>query len=81
MVQIGRYKLGFVLLSVIVVFIVLSVCAVVAAFQQARPEWPMPLSGRILINVGMALMATLVYGILTRFAIVLINRISRKTNK
>ena len=47
----------------IIVFIVLSVCAVVAAFHQARPEYPMRLSGLIIINEGMALLATLVYGI------------------
>lgn len=78
MIQIGRYKFGFVPLSMIVVFIVLSVCAVVSAFQQARPEWSMPLSSQILINEGMALMATLVYGIFTHYAIALINRISKK---
>ncbi len=81
MIQIGRYKLGPVPLSMIVVFIVLSVCAVAAASRQARPEWPMPLLNQILINVGMALIATLVYGIFIHFAVVLIDRISRKTNK
>ena len=81
MIQMGKYKLGFVPLSMIVVFIVLSVCAVVAAFQQARPEWSMPLSSRILINGGMALLTTLVYGVFAHFAIVLINRASRKTKK
>lgn len=39
MIQIGRFKLGVAPLSMIVVFIVLSVCAIVAAFQQAKPEW------------------------------------------
>ncbi|MEZ3551810.1 hypothetical protein [uncultured Duncaniella sp.] len=77
MIQIGRYKMGFAPFSMIVVFIVLSVCAVVAAFHQARPEFPMPLSKIILINEGMALLATLVYGILAHFAIVLIDRIKK----
>lgn len=52
MIQIGKCKLGFAPLSIIVVFIVLSVCAIVAAFQQARPEWSMLLSHIILINEG-----------------------------
>ena len=77
MIQIGRYKMGFAPFSMIVMFIVLSVCAVVAAFHQARPEFPMPLSKIILINEGMALLATLVYGILAHFAIVLIDRIKK----
>ena len=77
MIQIGRYKLGFVPLSMIVVFIVLSVCVIVAAFQQARPEWSMPLSHIILINEGMALLATLVYGIFAHFAIAIINRLRK----
>lgn len=74
MIQIGRYKLGFAPLSMIVVFVILSVCAVTAAFQQARPEWPMPLSSLIIINEGMALLATLVYGIFLHFAIAIINK-------
>ena len=77
MIQIGRYKLGFAPLSMIVVFIVLSVCAIIAAFQQVRPEWPMPLSHIIIINEGMALLATLVYGIFVHFAIAIINRLKK----
>lgn len=77
MIQIGRYKLGFAPLSMIVVFIVLSVCAIVAAFQHARPEWPMLLSYTIIINEGMALLATLVYGIFAHFAIAIINKIRK----
>jgi len=74
MIQIGRYRLGFAPLSMIVVFIVLSVCAVIVAFQQVRPEWPMPLSYLIIINEGMALLVTLVYGIFVHFAIAIINK-------
>lgn len=77
MLQIGSYKLGFAPLSMIVVFIVLSVCAIVAAFQQARPEWSMPLSHIIIINEGMALLATLGYGIFVHFAITIINRLRK----
>lgn len=77
MIQIDRYKLGFAPLSMIVVFIVLSVCAIVAAFQQARPEWSMPFLHIILINEGMAILATLVYGIFAHFAIAIINRLRK----
>ena len=77
MIQIGKYKLGFAPLSMIVVFIVLSVCAVVAAVQQTRPECPMPLSYNIIINECMALLATLVYGIFAHFAIAIINRLKK----
>ncbi|WP_290380650.1 hypothetical protein [uncultured Duncaniella sp.] len=77
MIQIGRYKLGFAPLSMIVVFIVLSVCAIVAAFHQARPECPMPLSHIIIINEGMVLLATLVYGIFVHFAIAIINKLRK----
>ncbi len=77
MIQIGRYKLGFAPLSMIVVFIVLSGCAIFTAFQQARPEWPMPLSHIIIINEGMALLATLVYGIFVHFAIAVISRLRK----
>ncbi len=75
MIQIGRYKLGFAPLSMIVVFIVLSVCAVVAAFHQARPEYSVSMSGLILVNEGLALLVTLVYGIFVHFALAIINRI------
>lgn len=77
MIQIGRYKFGVAPASMIIVFIVLSVCAVVAAFHQAKPEYPMPLSGLIIINEGMALVATLVYGIFVHFAIAIINRLKK----
>ena len=77
MIQIGRYKFGFAPVSMIIVFIVWSVCAVVAAFHQATPEYPMPLSGLIVINEGMALMATLVYGIFVHFAIAFIDRLKK----
>ncbi|WP_304999564.1 hypothetical protein [Duncaniella muris] len=77
MIQIGRFKLGVAPLSMIVVSIVLSVCAIVAAFQQAKPEWPMPLSHIIIINEGLALLATLVYGIFVHFAIAIINRLRK----
>lgn len=77
MIQIGRYKLGFAPLSMIVVFIVPSVCAIVTAFHQARPECPMPLSHTIIINEGMVLLTTLIYGIFAHFTIAIINRLRK----
>lgn len=74
MIQIGKYRLGFAPVSMIIVFVILSVCAIISAVRQARPEWPMPLWQIILINEGMALLVTLVYGILVHFAIVLIDK-------
>ena len=46
-----------------------------AALRQARPEWPMPLHQILLINEGMALSATLVYGIICISFLAIINRI------
>lgn len=53
MIKIGVYKLGLAPFSMIIVFIVLSVCAIAAAFQYTRPEYPMPLLGQIL-KIGRA---------------------------
>ena len=77
MLQIGKYRIGIGPASMIIVFIVLSACAVITAFHQAKPEYPMPLSGLIVINEGMALLATLVYGIFVHFAIAIINRLKK----
>ncbi|MDE6549481.1 MAG: hypothetical protein K2L22_10845 [Muribaculaceae bacterium] len=62
--RIGKLKIGLAPLSMVVLFIVLSIFAILAAVRQARPEWPMPLSSLIIINESMALLATLVYGII-----------------
>lgn len=78
MIQNGRYKFGFAPVSMIIVFIVLSICAVVAAFQQNSPFCSMPLWGFIVINEAMALAATLVYGIFAHFALVIIDKLRRK---
>ena len=77
MLQIGKYRIGIRPASMIIVFIVLSACAVITAFHQAKPEYPMPLSGLIVINEGMVLVATLVYGIFVHFAIAIINRLKK----
>lgn len=74
MIRIGKYRFGFAPISMIVVFVILSVCAIISAVRQARPEWPMPLWQIILINEVLALLVTLVYGILAHFAIVLIDK-------
>lgn len=74
MIQIGRYKFGFAVASSIVVFIALSTCAIVTAISQARPEWPMSLTGIIVVNESMALLVTLIYGIFAHFIVALINK-------
>ncbi len=78
MIRIGRYKFGIAPVSMIVVFSILSVCAIVASLQQCRPEWPMPLGDLILINEGLALLFTLVYGIILHLSIVIIERIQNR---
>lgn len=62
--KIGKYEFGFAPVSMITIFIVLSVIAVLSAINQAKSEWPMPLSSLLIINESMALLATLVYGII-----------------
>ncbi|MDE5793249.1 MAG: hypothetical protein K2I08_00840 [Muribaculaceae bacterium] len=64
MIRIGRFEFGFAPLSMVILFIVLSIFAISSALSQARPEWSMPVSGLIIINESVALVATLVYGIL-----------------
>lgn len=78
MIRIGRFRIGFIAVSVVAVFIALSACAVISAVRQARPEWPMPLSSLILTNEVMALAATLVYGIVAHFVAVIIDRIKNR---
>lgn len=73
----SRRNLGFAPVSTLIVFIVLTVCAVVSAFRQASPESPMPLIDIIVINEGIALLATLVYGIIVHFTVAYINRKTR----
>lgn len=77
MIQVGRYRLGIAPISMIFVFIVLSVCAIVCAFRQARPEWSMPLSTLIIINESIALIITLIYGIFVHFAQIIIKRLRK----
>ncbi len=71
MIRIGKFELGFAPLSMVFLFIVLSIFAISAAVRQARPEWPMPLSSLIIINECMALLGTLIYGILLHLTVAL----------
>lgn len=83
MIQIGKYRFGFAPVSMFIVFIVLSAGAVITAVHQSRPEWPMPLSQLILVNETLALIVTLIYGILTHIAFAIIDRFknNKKTKK
>lgn len=65
-------KFGWPQLSMVIVFIAMRAIAVDAAGQQARPEWPIPFYQLILINEGVALMATLVYGIILHLTLTII---------
>ena len=78
MIQIGRFRFGFAVFSTIIVFVVLSVCTIVAAVHQARPEFPAPLYQIVLINEGMALIGTLIYGIFAHFTLAIINQFKAK---
>ena len=78
MLQIGKYRFGFAQVSMAVVFVALSVWPVIAAMRQARPEWSMPLSQLILINETLALIVTLIYGIIMHFAIAFIGRFKNR---
>lgn len=78
MIQIGRFRFGFAVASTIVVFVVLTVCAIVAALNQSRSESPMPLSALLIINEGMALLATLIYGIFAHFILAIIEKFRKR---
>lgn len=80
MIQIGKYRLGAAPLSMIAVFIALSVCAVTAAVRQSRPEWPMPLHLNILINESLALLVTIAYGIIVHFILAIIDRRRKRSH-
>ncbi|HRF68175.1 MAG TPA: hypothetical protein PK430_03030 [Muribaculum sp.] len=79
MIRIGKYRFGLAPVSMAVVFVVLSVCAVIAAVVQARPEYPVPLYRLILVYEGMALVATVVYGIFIHLAFSLIEFMRTKS--
>ncbi len=81
MIRIGKYEFGFAPCSMALLFVVLSVVAVLSAINQARPEFPMPLTSLIIINECFALLGTLVYGILLHLTISLIAYIRRRISK
>lgn len=81
MIRIGKYEFGFAPFSMAVLFVVLSIVAVLSAIYQARPEFPMPLTSLIIINECFALMATLVYGILLHLTISFITYIKRRKRR
>ena len=80
MIRIGRFKFGFAPLSMIAVFVVFSIFAIWSAVSQARPEWPMPLSGLIIINESVALLATLVYGIFLHIVMTFMSWVKSRKN-
>lgn len=67
MIRIGKYEIGFAPFTMAVIFVGLSIIAVLTALNQASPEYPMPLYSLIIINESFALLATLVYGIILHF--------------
>ncbi len=69
MIRIGKYVIGYAPLSMAILFVVLSICAVLSALIQVRPEYPMPLSGLIIVNECIALIVTLVFGIIIHLII------------
>lgn len=74
MIRIGKYRIGAAAMSVAVVFITLSACAIVAACHQQRPEWSAPLWLTIMQYECMAMIATLAYGIVVHIAIWIVHR-------
>ncbi len=78
MIRIGKYEFGFAPFSMVILFVVLSIVAVLSAINQARPEFPMPLSALIIINEAFALIATLVYGILLHLTISIVTFIRNR---
>ncbi|MDE6267728.1 MAG: hypothetical protein K2M04_01445 [Muribaculaceae bacterium] len=81
MIKIGRLEFGFAAVSTFIVFIVLSICAITSAFSQECPESPMPLGSLLIINEGLALLATLIFGIFAHFALLIIRHFSKNPNK
>ncbi len=63
MIRIGRYQLSSAAASIFVALILFSGIAIISAVSQARPEYPLPLSHAIIINEGIALLCTLIYGV------------------
>lgn len=77
MIQIGKYRLSIGTASIIMVFIVLSVCAVIAAIRHAEPENSLPLYWQM-INETIALLIILIYGITLHITASIINRLNNR---
>ena len=71
MIRIGKFNIGSTAFSVGVVFVVMSICAIATAIIQYRPEYSMPLSYSLIMNEGLALAATMIYGIILHFAVII----------
>lgn len=71
-------RLGPVQKSMLAIFIILTIIAVITSIRQAAPEEPVPLQYLLVINISKALVATLIYGILAHFAIALRSRLRKK---
>lgn len=71
-------RLGPVQKSMLAIFIILTIIAVITSIRQAAPEEPVPLQYLLVINISKALVATLVYGILAHFTIALRTRLRKK---
>ncbi|MDE7025417.1 MAG: hypothetical protein K2O88_06020 [Paramuribaculum sp.] len=79
MIQIGKYRFGFAPVSMFVVFIVLSICAVLSAFYVAADnEDTLLLCQRILENECIALVVTLMYGVFAHFVLAFIDKIKNR---
>ena len=77
MIQIGRFKFGSAVASTLAVLITLSICALVASFHEYGPGSPKSLLSIIVVNEAMALLATLIYGILAHFILAIINHFKK----
>lgn len=71
-------RLGPVQKSVLAIFIILTILAVITSIRQTAPEEPVPLQYLLVINISKALVATLIYGILAHFAIAIHSRLRKK---
>ena len=74
-VQIGRLKIGFLPLSMLILFIVMTAGSIYAATEaSSQPENSVSFVGAWIGYEIWALLITLIYGILCHFVIAFINR-------
>lgn len=73
--QIGRYKIGLLPLLMMILFIILTAGAVYAVYEvPSKPENSISFIGAWISYETMALLDTLVYGIITHLIFVIVNR-------